>query len=56
MRSHTPFKFEKWWLEIEGCAQVISNAWNLPVICSKAIDIWQIKKGEESLEGLEYKY
>lgn len=37
------FRFEKWWLKIEGCITLINNNWNLPCPCLKPIDIWQFK-------------
>lgn len=37
------FRFEKWWLEIEGCIDLIIHNWNQPCPCHKAIDVWQFK-------------
>lgn len=45
LSSHTQkiFRFEKWWLGVEGCAELIIQNWNQPCPCSKAIDVCQFK-------------
>lgn len=37
------FRFEKWWLEVEGCIDIIIQNWSLPCPCHKAIEIWKYK-------------
>jgi hypothetical protein len=32
------FRFEKWWLKVEGFDQVVSKFWNAPCHLSKPID------------------
>jgi hypothetical protein len=44
--EHTqkPFRFEKWWLEKEECARIISESWNKPCKGRTSLDIWQGKQ------------
>jgi hypothetical protein len=44
MQCPRSFRFEKWWLEIEECAQIVPQSWNLHVNCTKAVQIWQTKQ------------
>lgn len=37
------FRFEKWWLQHEGFAEVVRNYWSKPVKGDSALDIWQNK-------------
>jgi hypothetical protein len=37
------FRFEKWWLKVDGFEQVVNKFWNAPCHLSKAIDCWQFK-------------
>jgi hypothetical protein len=37
------FRFEKWWLNVEGFHQLVAKTWNSPCHCSKSIDVWQYK-------------
>jgi hypothetical protein len=37
------FRFEKWWLQVEGFSQVVAKFWSAPCSLKKAIDIWQFK-------------
>lgn len=37
------FRFEKWWLEIEGCIDLINKNWSLSCPCQNALDTWQFK-------------
>jgi exonuclease III len=42
--SNRPFRFEKWWLEIDGFTDMVSKSWNQPCPGTKAIDVWQYKQ------------
>jgi hypothetical protein len=37
------FRFEKWWLKVDGFDQVVAKFWNTPCHNKKAIDRWQFK-------------
>jgi hypothetical protein len=37
------FRFEKWWLNVEGFQQLVVKTWNSPCHCQKSIDVWQYK-------------
>jgi hypothetical protein len=37
------FRFEKWWLKIEGFDQVVAKFWLAPCHLEKSIDIWQFE-------------
>jgi hypothetical protein len=37
------FRFEKWWLKVDGFDQVVYKFWSSPCHLSKAIDRWQFK-------------
>jgi hypothetical protein len=37
------FRFEKWWLNIDGFHQVVTSTWNKPCRFTRALDIWQYK-------------
>jgi mannosylglycoprotein endo-beta-mannosidase len=37
------FRFEKWWLQIEGFKELVYKTWHLPCNARKSIDIWQFK-------------
>jgi hypothetical protein len=37
------FRFEKWWLKVDGFQQVVEKFWNSPFHLHKAIDRWQFK-------------
>lgn len=37
------FRFEKWWLQIDGCQQAIIDNWNKPCPCQDYLDVWQFK-------------
>jgi hypothetical protein len=37
------FRFEKWWLKVDGFDQVVAKFWNTPCHHKKAIDRWQFK-------------
>jgi hypothetical protein len=39
-----PFRFEKWWMEIEGFSELVVKSWNQPCTDVKAIDVWQCKQ------------
>jgi hypothetical protein len=36
-------RFEKWWLEVEGFAEVVNKTWDLEVNSSNDIEIWQTR-------------
>jgi mannosylglycoprotein endo-beta-mannosidase len=38
-----PFRFEKWWLQVEGFKYLVYKTWHLPCNARKSIDIWQFK-------------
>jgi hypothetical protein len=42
--SNRPFRFEKWWPEIDGFADLVSKSWSQPCPGTKAIDVWQYKQ------------
>jgi hypothetical protein len=37
------FRFEKWWLNVEGFQQLVAKTWNMPCKILKSIDVWQYK-------------
>jgi hypothetical protein len=37
------FRFEKWWLEVEGFKEVVAKSRTSPCNMSKSIDVWQYK-------------
>jgi mannosylglycoprotein endo-beta-mannosidase len=37
------FRFEKWWLHVEGFKDLVYKTWHLPCNVRKSIDIWQFK-------------
>jgi hypothetical protein len=41
--NNKQFKFEKWWLKVQGFELVVAKFWNAPCHLSKAIDRWQFK-------------
>jgi hypothetical protein len=40
---HKQFRFEKWWLKVDGFEHVVEKFWNSPCHLHKAIDRWQFK-------------
>lgn len=38
-----PFRFEKWWLEIEGFSQLVDENWSLPCTVSDPVETCQTK-------------
>jgi hypothetical protein len=41
--SNKQFRFEKWWLQVDGFDQMVEETWSAPCNCVKAIDRWQFK-------------
>jgi hypothetical protein len=37
------FRFEKWWLKIEGFEQVVAKFWQAPCHLQNSLDRWQFK-------------
>lgn len=37
------YRFEKWWLQVEGFKEIVEKAWNLPCNFHNPIDVWQFK-------------
>jgi hypothetical protein len=37
------FRFEKWWLEVEGFTEMVSKAWETTCPHSDPLEIWQFK-------------
>ena len=37
------FRFEKWWLQVDGFKAVVEKAWNIHCPLTKSIDVWQFK-------------
>jgi hypothetical protein len=42
-QTQKPFRFEKWWMEIEGFRELVTKNWKQPCPHGKAIDVWQVK-------------
>lgn len=38
-----PFRFEKWWLEVDNFGLLVTTNWNLPCRHTDALEIWQFK-------------
>jgi hypothetical protein len=47
------FRFEKWWLKIEGFEQVVAKFWQAPCHLQNSVDRWQFKmrKSRKGLKG-----
>ena len=47
------FRFEKWWLQVDGFRDVVEKAWQVNCSFSKSIDVWQfkIRHTRKSLKG-----
>ena len=47
------FRFEKWFLEVDGFREVVHKAWNTKCYFTKAIDIWQfnIRNTRKAIKG-----
>jgi hypothetical protein len=47
------FRFEKWWLKIEGFEQVVAKFWKTPCHLQNSIDRWKfkIRKTRKGLKG-----
>jgi hypothetical protein len=41
--SNKQFRFEKWWLKVDGFDQMVEKTWSAPCNFVKAIDRWQFK-------------
>jgi hypothetical protein len=41
--SNKQFRFEKWWLQVDGFDQMVVETWSAPCNYVKAIDRWQFK-------------
>jgi hypothetical protein len=41
--TNKQFRFEKWWLQVDGFDQMVKETWSAPCNCVKAIDRWQFK-------------
>jgi hypothetical protein len=41
--SNKQFRFEKWWLQVDGFDQMVVETWSATCNCVKAIDRWQFK-------------
>ena len=39
------FRFEKWWLEVEGFEDMVKKCWNAPCSIKDPLDRWQYKSG-----------
>jgi hypothetical protein len=37
------FKFEKWWLEVNGFAEVVRKAWQTECLSSDLVEVWHFK-------------
>ena len=37
------YRFEKWWLQVDGFKEVVVKAWSLPCRHSNPLDVWQFK-------------
>jgi hypothetical protein len=37
------FRFEKWWMEMEGFEELVNKAWSIECPHSDPVDIWQFK-------------
>jgi exonuclease III len=37
------FRFEKWWLQVEGFDQIVDKIWSAPCNHAKSINRWQLK-------------
>jgi hypothetical protein len=37
------FRFEKWWLQMEGFSEIVKNAWQTKCPSKEPMDIWQFK-------------
>lgn len=35
----SPFRFEKWWLEVEGIVELIEKIWSTPCIADNPMDV-----------------
>jgi hypothetical protein len=42
-QTQKPFRFEKWWMEIEGFRELVTKSWKQPCPHGKSIDVWQVK-------------
>jgi exonuclease III len=47
------FRFEKWFLEVEGFREIVCKAWNTKCCFTKAIDVWQfnIRNTRRAIKG-----
>ena len=47
------FRFEKWWLQVDGFRDVVEKAWHVNCSFSKSIDVWQVKirRTRKSIKG-----
>jgi uncharacterized protein YfkK (UPF0435 family) len=41
--SNKQFRFEKWWLQVDGFDQMVEKTWSAPCNFVEAIDRWQFK-------------
>ena len=41
--KRSPFRFEKWWLQLEGFHDMVANIWNTPYRQSDPMEVWQFK-------------
>jgi hypothetical protein len=42
-QTQKPFRFEKWWMEIEGFRELVTKNWKQPCPHGKAIEVCQVK-------------